>query len=153
MKKLLLTLLFAAGLAGGAVASGKDKEARQNQKAVKEKQVQAYVEAALAAAYGEPSEGQWRVRAITREFQQAAFIQRSIRKSLFFSPDNARMLASIELVEPAELSAKLTRKLARKYKGYHVAQVIKYFDGETLYFVSLKNDQEEILVSYARQNF
>jgi hypothetical protein len=69
---------------------------------------------------------------------------------LFFSADNRHRLASIDLVEPGELSAKLIRKLKRQYKGYQIGQVIRYFDGETLYFVSLKKDQEEVLISYAR---
>lgn len=150
MKKLLLTVLLAAGLAGAVTASGTNDETKENRSTVKEKQVKAYVTAALNSAYGEPVEGQWQITAITRDFQQAAYKHQGMRKSLFFSPDNARMLASIELVEPMDLSAKLTRKLARKYKGYQIAQVIKYYDGETMYFVSLKKDQEEVLVSYAR---
>ena len=52
----------------------------------------------------------------------------------------------MDLVAPSELSGKLTRKLARNYKGYQIARVIKYHDGETMYFVSLKKDQEEVLV-------
>jgi hypothetical protein len=149
MKKLLLTVLMAIGLAGAVVASGTDKEEKANRRNVKEKQVKAYVEAALASAYGEPIDGQWQVTSVIRDFQQASYTHRGIRRSLFFSPDNARMLASIELVEPGELSAKMTRKLTKKYKGYRIGQVIKYFDGETLYFVSLKKDQDEVLVSYA----
>lgn len=149
MKKLLLSVLMTLGLAGAVVASGMDKEEKANRRAVKEKQVKAYVEAALASAYGQPQDGQWQITSVTRDFQQASYAHRGTRRSLFFTADNARMLASIELVEPGELSAKMTRKLARKYKGYQIGQVIKYFDGETLYFVSLKKDQDEVLVSYA----
>jgi hypothetical protein len=150
MKKLLLTILLAAGVAGAVLACGSDKEAKVNQRAAREKQIQIYVETALAAAYGAPTGGQWQVTAHSRELRQGGMGQGSIRKSLFFSPDNVRLLARIDLLDPKELSGKLTRKLARKYKGYQIAQVIKYHDGETMYFVSLKKDQEEVLVSYAR---
>jgi hypothetical protein len=150
MKKLLLTVLLATGLAGAVVASGADKEKKKCRQTVKENQVQAYVAAALASAYGEPQGGQWQVRAITTGFQQGVYHHRGARKSLFFSADNKHRLASIELVAPDELSAKLIRTLKRKYKGYEIGQVIRYFDGETLYFVSLKKNQEEVLISYAR---
>jgi hypothetical protein len=148
MKKLLLTTFMSLGLAGVITASGTDKG--QKGEGQKENQIKAYVEAALASAYDEPMDGQWQVTSLTQGFQQAAYTHRGIRRSLFFSPDNARMLAQIELVEPSELSAKMTRKISRKYKGYRIGQVIKYFDGETLYFISLKKDQQQVLVSCAR---
>ena len=146
MKKLLFTILLATGLSGAVLACGSDKEEKENKRAASEKQIEIYVGAALAAAYGEPSQERGRITAITRECRQAAFIHRSLRKSLFFSPDNKRLLARIDLVAPTELSGKLSRKLARKYKGYQIAQIIKYQDGETMYFVSLKKGREEVLV-------
>jgi hypothetical protein len=146
MKKLLFTILLATGLSGAVLACGSDKEEKENKKAARAKQIDIYVGAALAAAYGEPSQEQGRLTAITRQYRQAAFIHRSLPRSLFFSPDNTRRLARVDLVAPSELSGKMTRKLARKYKGYQIARVIKYHDGETMYFVSLKKDQEEVLV-------
>jgi opacity protein-like surface antigen len=150
MKKFLFTLMLVTGLAGAGQAADGNNEVKVKQSTARERQAKTYVEAALAAAYGEPSDGQWQVTAITRGYQQAAFIQQGIRKSLFFSPDNARMLASIEIVPAGELPEKMTRKLARKYKGYQIAQVIKYYDGDTMYFISLKKNLEAIMVGYAR---
>lgn len=150
MKNLLFTLFMALGLAGAAAASGTDGGEQGGGRRGKEKQEKAYVEAALALVYVAPKEGQGQETSLTRYFRQAACTRGGMRRSLFFSADNARMLARIELVEPGELSAKLTRKLKKKYKGYRIGQVIRYSDGETLYFVSLQKDQEQVWVLDAR---
>lgn len=150
MKKYLFTLLLVTGITGAALACGKDKERKENPKDLRDRQVAAYVTAALVSAYGEPVAGTWQRTAISRDFRQAVYLHREIRKSLFFSGDNTRRLAHIEQVGSDTLPAKLSRKLRKKYKGYRIAQVIRYHDGETLYFVSLEKDSENVLVSYAR---
>jgi hypothetical protein len=149
MKTLLLTVLIAIGVAGAGAACGMHK-GEDSCRAAKEKQVQAYVEAALALTYGKPVVGQGQTGFLRGDFRQAAYSHRGMRRSLFFTADNARMLARIQVVDAHELSAKLARKLARKYKGYRIGQVIRYSDGQTLYFVTLTKDREEVLVSYAR---
>lgn len=147
MKRILFTVLLATGLAGVVLAAGSDKEERENPNTSAEKQIKA--DTGLAVSTSGAAGGQWRTGVLTREFQQAAFLQGSTRKSLFFSPDNAHLRARFEVVAPRELAGKVIRRLGRKYKGYQVAQVLRFDDGAAMYFITLRKGQEEVLVAYA----
>lgn len=145
MKKYLFAFLLVTGICGAALACGEDKESKDSTHQRKDGQADV-----LAPDLDEPVAGSWQRTAVSRDFRQAFYLHRDVRKSLFFSGDNSRALASMEQVDAGALPGPLKRQLRRSYKGYRIAQVIRYHDGQTLYFVSLTKDQENVLLSFAR---
>ena len=145
MKKYLFAFLLVTGICGAALACGDDKENKDSTHQRKSAQT-----GNLAPDLDIPVAGSWQRSAISRDMRQAVYLHRDLRKSLFFSRDNSRALASMEQVGAGTLPGHLKRKLRRNYKGYRIAQVIRYHDGETLYFVSLTKDQEKVLLSFAQ---
>jgi hypothetical protein len=142
MKKHLFILLLVTGISGAALACDKDKERKETTYQSNDQEE----EAALA----EPVAGSWQRTLSSQDFRQANYLRRDFRKSLFFSGDNARRLAGVEQVEAGALPARLKRRLRKTYKGYRIAQVMRYDDGASLYFVSLEKGQDRILLSCAR---
>lgn len=145
MKKYLFAFLLVTGICGAALACGEDKEIKDSTHQRKSGQA-----GNLAPDVEEPVAGSWQRSAISRDLRQAVYLHRDLRQSLFFSRDNSRTLASMDLVNAQALPGHLKRKLRRNYKGYRIAQVIRYHDGQTGYFVSLKKDQEQVLLSFAQ---
>ncbi|MGV3505466.1 MAG: hypothetical protein ACO1O1_17290 [Adhaeribacter sp.] len=142
MKKYLFTFLLVTGITGAALACGKDKEKKETTSPSSQNRA--------AAGLPQPLAGTWQQAAISRDFRQAVYLHREIRESLFFSGDNARLLAGIERVHPTALPGQLKRQLRKTHPGYRIAQVLRYDDGQTLYFVSLAKDQERVLLSFSR---
>lgn len=135
MKNLLLTALMIIGFAGTTLAAGNDKEEKDNKETGKVSQQDA----------GQ-AVNQWQFVAGKGESNQ----YQGMRKSLFFSADNAQMLAQFDEVAPEVLSKKMTRKLSRKYKGYQISRVVRYQNGQELYLVTLQKDQQEVFVNLPR---
>jgi len=89
---------------------------------------------------------------VTPNCQKATFVEDGAKKTAFYSLQG-EYLGVTENVAYTAISAKAQKEIAAKYNGYTVGDVIKLttndtnsgFD-QTVYFVDLKNDANEVLL-------
>ncbi len=92
------------------------------------------------------------VWSITPNCQKATFVEEGVAKTAFYNLQG-EYLGVTENVAYASISAKAQKEISVKYEGYKVGDVIKLttndtnagFD-QTVYFVDLKNDTNEVLL-------
>ena len=123
----------------------------------KEPEVSFFAENNFSRKYQNATEVTWTV---SKEFQKASFVQDGVKMNAFFD-QTGEYIATTQYVEAEKLPAISKKRIEKFYNGYVVEEVVKYdFDDQnaflnfyrgqnnynTLYFVSLKKDEQKVVV-------
>jgi type 1 fimbria pilin len=141
MKKIFVTLATIGLLSTGAFAADGGKKS--------ETTVSSYVQNEFDSEFGDATNVVWTV---TANSQKATFVLDGVAMTAFYNLQG-EYLGVTQDVTYSSISAKAQKEIAAEYKGYTPADVIKLttndassaFD-QTIYFVDLKNDANEVLV-------
>ena len=150
MKKILFLACLITVLSAKSFAANNDDE--------KDAEVSYFAENNFLNKYYGAENVKWTV---TSNFQKAVFTLDGKTMSAFFDR-NGEYIATTQYVAAAKIPAVGKKRLAKSYGDYKVNEVVRYdFDGQpdahlqiltgnrfynTVYFVNLKNDKENVLV-------
>ncbi|MXV51119.1 hypothetical protein GS399_09075 [Pedobacter sp. HMF7647] len=143
MKKLLITLSIATTLTTAAFADIKVDDKGKNKDATTTAQYQ------FAFEFKNAKDVEWTVT--PSQLQKATFTLDGVSTAAFYNMDNEHV-ATTQYVDAKELPANAVSQIQKYYKGYTIGQVVKYIDADPVYFVDLKNDKEELLISVTKDN-
>jgi hypothetical protein len=83
---------------------------------------------------------------ISFEFQKATFTQNGQTITAFYNWSN-KLVATTQNVDFIELSPLAIKNLLKQYPDHIISSIIKYDDGHTVYFLNLKKEKADFLVS------
>ena len=78
-------------------------------------------------------------------FQKATFTKEGKTITAFYNAQN-ELVGTTQLVSITDLSAKAIKNLVKSYPNYQMGEIIKYSGNEEVYYVNLKNENENFLV-------
>ncbi len=152
MKKMFYMAFLVLALSVKSYADDKNKSVK------KEAEVSYFAENNFQSKYQAAVNVKWTV---TNQFQKAAFTMNGVKMAAFFDA-NGDYIATTQYVGVEKLPAVSKGKLKKFYGDYSVGEVVRYdFDGQedsnlymltgkrnynTIYFASLKNGKEEMVV-------
>jgi hypothetical protein len=149
MKKIFITIATIGLLSTSAFAKVEGK------KSEKTATVGYSVRNEFDATFDDAKDVTW---TITNNTQKATFTQNDVKMTAFYNLQG-EYLGVTQDVNYASISNKAQKTIADKYTGYKVGEVIKLQTGDqatnfeqTVYFVDLKNNAEEILVRVTPSN-
>jgi len=134
MKKFLFTALLMIGLSLGAFAKTGNDEGKEK--------ISAPVKAKFNNQFYGAENVIWTA---SPKFRKATFTKDGVTMTAFYNWQN-ELVATTQLVEIMTLNPLAIKKLIKYYPGYQMGEIIKYNGSEEVYFVNLKNDQENFLV-------
>jgi hypothetical protein len=149
MKKIFITIATIGLLGTSAFAK---VEGKKTEKATT---VAFNVKNEFDATFDDAKDVTW---TITNNTQKATFTQNNVKMTAFYNLQGEYLGVTQDVAYTA-ISNKAQKTIADKYTGYKVGEVIKLqtndsasnFD-QTVYFVDLKNNAEEILVRVTPSN-
>jgi hypothetical protein len=87
----------------------------------------------------------------TAKFQKATYLKDGARMSAFYNWQN-ELIATTQIVDVTTLPAKAIRNLVKHFPGNQMGEIVRYKNGETIYFVNLTNAKEDFIVKVDTNN-
>jgi hypothetical protein len=87
----------------------------------------------------------------TAKFQKATYLKDGARMSAFYNWQN-ELIATTQIVDVTELPAKAIKNLVKYFPGNQMGEIVRYKNGETVYFVNLTNAKEDFIVKVDTNN-
>jgi hypothetical protein len=139
MKKSLFSALLMMVLSVAAFA-GNDKEKDKEKKSTSSSYYSHELVGAKNVTWSKSS-----------KFQKASFIKDGARMTAFYTWQN-ELIATTQIVDVTDLPAKAINNLVKNFPGNQMGEIVRYKNGETVYFVNLTNEKEDFIVKVDDSN-